>query len=305
LWPWFPIGPTGVRTAFLFGCGISILILRIAHYHVGLRTTGSGFSTLSASLTSFATYETILWYYVSAWVFCFVFLWSARGTDLHWITYMSGDRAKLNERPVFLACYLSVFALKQSVDHFKDDADRLDLNFLSQCGSKDGAESTSVSLKTMLGRLPMIFLRCFQRSAEVLGYCLVSYFVVLRPIAWRWALMFLRLLYKLPAASILPYQWPISISLFARCLAAGTLVSFIWTAGNEAFSIFMVKEPLKNGQPLTSDSKDPNGSLLNGLKSKKLSVKVCQSRNRPSCCRTTNRILVLCYVGIVSHCPEI
>jgi nucleoporin NDC1 len=26
---------------------------------------------------------------------------------------------------------------------------------------------------------------------------------------------------------------------------------------------------------LTSDSKDPNGSLLNGLKNKKLSIKVC------------------------------
>ncbi|GKT86924.1 nuclear envelope protein [Colletotrichum tofieldiae] len=31
----------------------------------------------------------------------------------------------------------------------------------------------------------------------------------------------------------------------------------------------MVKPPLKNGKPLTSESKDPNGSLLNGLKSKK------------------------------------
>lgn len=35
----------------------------------------------------------------------------------------------------------------------------------------------------------------------------------------------------------------------------------------------MVREPLKNGNPLTSESKDPNGSLLNGLKSKKLSIK--------------------------------
>ena len=39
----------------------------------------------------------------------------------------------------------------------------------------------------------------------------------------------------------------------------------------------MAKAPLKNGQPLTFEAKDPNGSLLNGLKSKKPSIKVSKS----------------------------
>jgi nucleoporin NDC1 len=60
----------------------------------------------------------------------------------------------------------------------------------------------------------------------------------------------------------------------ARCVWSSILLSFIWLAGNTAFSIFLVKEPIKNGRPLSSDSKDPNGSLLNGLKSKKLPIKV-------------------------------
>lgn len=51
-------------------------------------------------------------------------------------------------------------------------------------------------------------------------------------------------------------------------------MNFVWSSGNTAFSVFMVREPLKDGNPLTSESKDPNGSLLNGLKSKKLSIKV-------------------------------
>ncbi len=47
----------------------------------------------------------------------------------------------------------------------------------------------------------------------------------------------------------------------------------MWMLGNSAFSIFLVKEPLKNGKPLTSEAKDQNGSLLNGLKSKKPVIK--------------------------------
>jgi nucleoporin NDC1 len=62
--------------------------------------------------------------------------------------------------------------------------------------------------------------------------------------------------------------------LMLRCILASFMLLFAWMAGNTAFSIFLVKEPLKNGRPLTSESKDPNGSLLNGLKSKKLSIKV-------------------------------
>ncbi|KAJ5176289.1 uncharacterized protein N7482_002166 [Penicillium canariense] len=42
---------------------------------------------------------------------------------------------------------------------------------------------------------------------------------------------------------------------------------------NLFFAIFLGKEPLKRGQPLTADSKDPNGSLLSGLKAKKHIVK--------------------------------
>lgn len=46
-----------------------------------------------------------------------------------------------------------------------------------------------------------------------------------------------------------------------------------WQTANLFFSIFIGKEPLKRGQPLTSEAKDPNGSLLTGLKGKKEAVK--------------------------------
>jgi nucleoporin NDC1 len=55
---------------------------------------------------------------------------------------------------------------------------------------------------------------------------------------------------------------------------AGTLICLLWSFSNAAFSFWLAKEPIKNGQPLTTESKDPNGSLLNGLKSKKPRISV-------------------------------
>lgn len=48
----------------------------------------------------------------------------------------------------------------------------------------------------------------------------------------------------------------------------------LWDTCNTAFTLKMGEEPLKNERPLTNDAQDPNGSLLNGLKSKKEIVRV-------------------------------
>ena len=275
IWSWFPIGPAGFRTGVIFACGLSILILRIAHYHVGLRTTGSGLETLTANLTTFSTYETVFWYCVSSFFFGTVFLWSTPDSaNLRWVTYLSGDRARANERPIFLACYLGVFALEQSIDHFVGHTDRLDLGMVRSGEKKEPAEA-SVELKKVLLRLPSILAETFAAALRALGLTAVVYYVFrLRSFSYQWTLMCLRPFYNIHRANVLPNTYPIDAWLVSRCLLAGTLLSFVWASGNLAFSIFMAKEPLKNGQPLTSESKDPNGSLLNGLKSKKLSVKV-------------------------------
>jgi hypothetical protein len=54
---------------------------------------------------------------------------------------------------------------------------------------------------------------------------------------------------------------------------------------------------------LTSDSKDPNGSLLNGLKNKKLSIKVCWA-HLVFIFRLTDNI-VFRHVGAGLHRPRL
>ncbi|KHN99218.1 nuclear envelope protein [Metarhizium album ARSEF 1941] len=275
-WSWFPFGPVGFRTLLIFSCGLSILILRIAHYHVGLKTTESGLQGLISSLLSLSTYETAFWYCTSSFLFCAIFLFSmSESSNLRWITYLSGSRARVNERPLFLACYLGVCALFQTITHYRFDIDRLDFN-VSKRQAKVQQAALGVlpqSFQIVLFQLPGTLARCTQQAVSALLMCLFVYYFVLRSFAWGWALALLRPFYSLPKTNIVPATWPTDIYLLVRCIYAGTLMQFVWAAGNTAFSVFMVREPLKNGNPLTSESKDPNGSLLNGLKSKKLSIK--------------------------------
>lgn len=272
LWSWFPLGPAGFRTAAFFTCGLAILILRIAHYHVGRRTAGAGYNTLRANLTKISTYETVFWYLVSSSVFCQVYLGAMPASaNLKWVVYFSGDRARLNERPVFLGVYLGYCAIKQSIDHFKDDIDHLDLGAVDRKDNRDAVEA-STSLKKTLWQFPSKLAHAGMQAVWAFVPVIPIYLSLVRTAVWGWALTFLRPFYNMPKTNLPPASWPLDPFLFVRSILAGTLLFFIWTAGNVAFSVFMVKEPLKNGQPLTSESKDPNGSLLNGLKSKKLSI---------------------------------
>ena len=264
-----------MRTAFIFTCGLAILVLRIAQYHVGLRTTGTGCEIISAALVSLQTYETLFWYGFSSLVFSPVFLWAMKeGANLQWIIYFSGDRARLNERPLFLTAYLGSCAVVQTFIHYQNDIDRLVLGPKNK--DEGSANSSGDSLKVILQQLPGLFVSSVTGAIVALPLSMFLYFAVLRSFAYGWALMFLRVFYNLPKTNMLPPSWPTDIYLLFRSVEAGMLIFLVWNAGNFAFSTFMVKEPLKNGKPLTSESKDPNGSLLNGLKSKKLSIKVWQ-----------------------------
>ncbi|PFH60472.1 hypothetical protein XA68_10906 [Ophiocordyceps unilateralis] len=274
-WSWFPFGPCGIRTALIFACGLAILVLRIANYHVGFRTTTSGLQSLGSILASPRSYETGFWYGFSALLFCPVFLASMPGSaNLQWITYLSGDRARLNERPLMLACHLIMCALWQTIRHYWLDIDHLDLGTMKPKAEDRGTDSTppSGSLHAIVSQVPRVLSECAFQAGLSLPFTVGFYFVCLRSFVWGWAMTFLRPFYSLPQTRMPPQSWPIDLFLMARCVYAGTLLFVVWSTGNMAFSVFMVKEPLKNGKPLTSESKDPNGSLLNGLKSKKPSI---------------------------------
>jgi nucleoporin NDC1 len=275
-WSAFPIGPAGFRTLFIFICGLAILVLRIAHYHVGRRTLTPGAQVLWTSLATLSTYETAFWYAFSSLGHALVMVWaSPNSANLRWIVYTGGNRARLNERPIFFMCYMGVLAVFQTWAHYSMDMDRLDLKMTKKEEDKDKPVEDGVSkMKPVLQLLPAIFSGTVLRAIYALPTAFAVYHVILRSLAWSWTLMFFRPFYNLPKTNMAPPSWPSDLWLFGRCMYGGILVSMLWAVGNAAFTASMAKEPLKNGKALTSESKDPNGSLLNGLKSKKNTVKV-------------------------------
>lgn len=96
----------------------------------------------------------------------------------------------------------------------------------------------------------------------------IIYFTLLRQTAWTLALSIGRTMYSLPKASK-PSGLTNLIDLLGRYLFAGFFLTVLWEVSNQAFTIFAAQEPLKKGKPLTTDSRDPNGSLIAGLKAKK------------------------------------
>lgn len=113
------------------------------------------------------------------------------------------------------------------------------------------------------------------RSAVVAAVCPVIYTFFLRRPAWSFTMYFAKLFWNFPRSAADPPGLvpPISPGLVIRSLISGSLLVICWQTANLVFSVFISKEPLKRGQPLTGEAKDPNGSLLNGLKAKKEAVK--------------------------------
>lgn len=278
MWSWFPLGPTGIRTAGIFVCGLAILVLRIAHYHVGRRTITPGTKVLATCLSSLATYETSFWYCFSSFAYSVLYLWTVpKSANLRWIVYFSGDRARLNERPIFFIAYMLVLAVLQTWAHYEQDMDRLDLKLKRRDEKEKASGDLGLAMADVSRELPPMLNGTIVRAIYALPATFILYHALFRGFAWSWTLLFFRPFYNLPKTNMVPANWPSDLFLFARCMYGGVLVSILWATGNVAFSASMAREPLKNGKALTSESKDPNGSLLTGLKSKKDTVKVSLS----------------------------
>lgn len=96
----------------------------------------------------------------------------------------------------------------------------------------------------------------------------IIYYTLLRSLAWAAALSIGRSIFTL-SKQVKPAGVTDATSLMFRFAWAALLLTSLWELSNYAFSRCMAREPLKKGSPLTADSKDPNGSLIAGLKAKK------------------------------------
>ncbi|KAL4956563.1 nucleoporin protein Ndc1-Nup [Aspergillus filifer] len=277
-WALFPIGSCGIRTVLLFISSLAIFVLRVGQMHIGSRTTGSAIQT-ARYLFPLHVLQTFGWYLFSAWWFSEIYKWSSPiSAQLEWVKRPSPhERATLNERPIYVYTYHLLLAVAQSVAHLYYDYDRIPITVAKR--PADGTDqkthpTQSISQRIQTG-LPQVIRDGVTRSSLVAAISPVLYAFFLRRRAWGYTMSMAKLFWDFPRSAADPpgLILPVKPLLVGRTMCSGALLIICWQTTNLFFSIFLSQEPLKRGQPLTAEAKDPNGSLLNGLKAKKETVR--------------------------------
>ena len=201
------------------------------------------------------------------------------------------EKKRLNERPIYIRSILFLLALLQTIFHLYYNYDRVYLAGAVQVETSQGPEITTekkLEINTSLrphtlvspweqvkASTPLILQRVALRSAAMAISGPFIYAIFIRHRAWHLSLLLAQLLWDMPAAAVLSYLPPSPIWLVLQSLYAQFLLLLLWESSNTLFSAFVAQEPLRKGQLLSDESRDPNGTLLNGLQSKREVPKVC------------------------------
>ena len=228
---------------------------------------------------SFDLLRTTAFYLFSACWFTEVYVWSAsEESGLRWVVPDEGNgRNRLNERPIILQSNLACLALTMALVHLYHDYDVINIK---QYPGLDGTEKTTspTSAKSvLLSKLPGRLSSVVTIATGVTIFNFAFYAALLRSFAWEWSLWFRRLVWDIPRSAepstIPPYHY----TLIFRAFVSSMLLACLWEVTNLAFSTWASEPPLKLNKPLTTESRDPNGSLISGLVAKKSLVKVGDS----------------------------
>lgn len=186
------------------------------------------------------------------------------------------ERVTLNERPIYLYTCHFFLAIVQSAVHFYYDFDHVPIPVAKPVsGDGDQRRHPVAPVSKQIHRaLPRIANESFKRTVKVSAVAPLLYLIFFRRTAWRFTMSFAKLFWNFPqSAADPPPIYSFGFWHIFRPLFSGTLLVICWETANLFFSVFLSKEPLKRGQPLTADAKDPNGSLLSGLNAKKETVR--------------------------------
>ncbi|PVI07753.1 hypothetical protein DM02DRAFT_579570 [Periconia macrospinosa] len=278
LWAWFPIGPAGIRALLLFISALVVFILRVAQWHVGQRNTERPLDTFRKYAIRKNTVLTLAGYAISAWFYCEIYIWTRAGKSRLGFTDRGGrqhDWIRLNERPLYLRFMFFTLAIVQGVCHLWYDYDTIDLPAMKP--RKERNDDPEPPPKQQPSRVLIQKLKPMGLTAVLLVLTTfllgnLLYFLGFRNILWEYYYSFAAMIVSLRRSSS-PFGLPPFAPLVGMFISQGFLLVLLWQLVNTAFGIYISQPPLKKDKPVTSDSKDPNGSLLSGLKSKKDTVK--------------------------------
>ncbi|EMD68385.1 hypothetical protein COCSADRAFT_196339 [Bipolaris sorokiniana ND90Pr] len=277
LWSFFPLGLTGIRTLLLFLSALSVYVLRVSQWHVGPRQTPTQAQTFTKYFFRLSTVVTLLAYAFSAMIFVETYIWS-RGPKDRLAFIEAGrmhERFRLNERPLYLRYCFYLLAAAQSVVHLWRDYDKIDVPAMKpkkDRGDAAPARRASKPRHVLIKEFKGMATKSSSLVATIAVVGFIVYFPITRNLIWSYYYSLGRYLWSLSKTST-PTGLAPFLPLCLMFITEGTLLVLLWEFVNKTFDVYIAQEPLKNDNPITNDSKDPNGSLLNGLKSKKDTVK--------------------------------
>lgn len=175
------------------------------------------------------------------------------------------ERVRFNERAIYLMSFYVLCACAQAVGHILFDVDRIPL-------PKDDDRRTPS--QRISEDLPSLLKHALQKATIMMLAAPAFYLIFFRSTAWKYSLLIARIRWSLPKTSALPASGPFHAWVLTNSLWGGFLLFAMWDISNLAFSVYVAQPPLKEGKPITDASNDPNGSLINGLKSVKMLNKV-------------------------------
>ena len=187
---------------------------------------------------------------------------------------VSYERLHLNERPIFLRSNFIFLSIAQGVYHAWTDVSRVALPLIKPVTSDSSSSSPLPPQQILRASISQLLLGSAKRASVLTAGNLFVYALFVRRPVYITSRDAVRIIWDISPSSqpgvLPPYHW----TLLARSFASGVLLLFLWDFANLTFSAYVAQEPVKNGKPLTDEAADPNGGLLNGLKSKKKLVQV-------------------------------
>lgn len=280
MWALFPIGPTGIRALLVFIPALIIYVLRVSQWHVGRRHTQTPLETARKYTLRWSTLATFAFYLTSAFVYSETYIWSRSPQDKLGFTdtTRAHERPKLNERSFYVRGLFYFLAFVQTVLHLKDDYDAITVPGLKPRKDRDDTTPTVIRSApkprvVLLRKLPSILTTSLAVTVTSVVSGTILYYLGPRNFVWQYYYSFMRNVVSVSKASR-PSGLAPFLPLVFGFMVEGSLLMFLWQFVNKAFDLYIATEPLKKDKPITSESQDPNGTLLNGLKSRKDAVKV-------------------------------
>jgi nucleoporin NDC1 len=230
-------------------------------------------------LLRLSTAKTVLCYICSACWFVQITTWSsAAHAELSWVK--RGDMStpdRLNELPIYLMGFFVLLGIGQTIVHLYKDLSSLQIEASPLPPPSDPDQRThrlaSISHQLQVAIIP-IFRRSILTSAISALLGPFVYTLCFRKSLWWLNLMFAKLWFNIPRSDARPSGYPYANpTMMLRSFVLGFLLVLTWEVSAFLFSALMMQQPLKKGQPLSAASKDPNGTLLNGIKAKNDIVK--------------------------------